>query len=217
MNIKNFFFPCRCPYCNRVISSKTSCCKECKKEFPAKSVELFLYNSRCIAPFEYKGIFKKAVLNFKFYGRVYYAQQMAAEINRVVGEKYKGESFDLITFIPLTSKGRKKRGYNQSEILAKELGKIMKIPCKKLLTKIFDNKPQHTLNPSDRRKNVIGVYKVRKAEKVKNKSILLIDDIATTGATLNEAVKILLQSGTESVLCAAFAISKGKHACNHNY
>ena len=88
------------------------------------------------------------------------------------------------------------RGYNQSELLAKEIAKILRIKTDtKTLKKTKNIIAQSTLNKEQREQNVIGAYKVKDIEKIKNKKILIFDDIYTTGSTVNECAKVLVQAG----------------------
>lgn len=88
------------------------------------------------------------------------------------------------------------RGYNQSELLAKEIAKILKIKIdSKILRKTKNNIAQSTLKKEQREQNVIGAYKVTNIEKIKHKKILIFDDIYTTGSTVNECAKTLVQVG----------------------
>ena len=101
------------------------------------------------------------------------------------------------------------RGYNQSELLAKEIAKILQIKIDtKILKKTKNNTTQSTLNKAQREKNVIGAYKLKKLEKIKNKKILIFDDIYTTGSTSNECAKVLLQAGIPKEHIGILTIAK---------
>ena len=94
------------------------------------------------------------------------------------------------------------RGYNQAELLAKECAKIMNMPYCDTLEKIRENREQHSIKASERAKNVKGVYSIIDKELVRDKKILIIDDIITTGNTLGECSGMLVKSGCNSVDCA---------------
>lgn len=109
---------------------------------------------------------------------------------------------DIITFTPLFIKRLAERGYNQSEILAQGIGKNVKIDVENLLTKTKSTKRQVVLKGEKRRKNLKGVFKLRIKNdelRIKGKNILIIDDITTTGATLNECAKTLKDAGANMV------------------
>ena len=102
-------------------------------------------------------------------------------------------NIDYITYVPLHKDKEKLRGFNQSQLLAEELSKIINVPCLNLCFKVVNNTSQTTLNHEDRRKNVLDNFKFNSeySKTIKDKNILIIDDIFTTGATTNEISKIL--------------------------
>ena len=119
------------------------------------------------------------------------------------------DDFDLITWVPISRRRKLRRGYDQVELLAQavcdELG--MEPTC--TLRKIRHNPPQSGIvGHAHRRANVLGVYSVVKPENIKDKRILLLDDIITTGATVSECARVLLTAGAKEVHCAAVAAVK---------
>lgn len=106
------------------------------------------------------------------------------------------KKYDIMIVIAISKQRNKERGYNQSELIAKEISKIIQIPiATKVLYKIKNTVPQSTLNREQREKNAKGVYKIRNINKIKNKKVLIVDDIYTTGNTVNECANILIQNG----------------------
>lgn len=98
------------------------------------------------------------------------------------------------------------RGYNQAELLAKEISKKVGVEYLPTLKKIRHNTAQSTIKDSKQRAaNVIGAYRVVDAEKVKGKYILLVDDVVTTGSTVSECARILKKSGAKAVYCLTLA------------
>lgn len=119
------------------------------------------------------------------------------------------KKYDIIIIVPISKQRKKDRGYNQSELLAKEISKIIKIPiATKVLYKIKNTVPQSSLNKKEREKNVKGVYKVKNITKLYDKKILIIDDIYTTGNTLNECAKALIQQGIKKANIGVLTIAK---------
>lgn len=105
------------------------------------------------------------------------------------------KSYDTIVPVPISSKRRKERGYNQCELIAKEIAKEVCIEYNnKSLYKIKNIKEQSKLNKEERGKNIEGVYEIRETNRLKNKKIILLDDIFTTGSTVNECCKMLKQA-----------------------
>ena len=133
------------------------------------------------------------LLNYKFNEKAYLYKTFAAIVlaNKKICDYI--DSFEIIMSVPIHKKRYYKRGYNQSELLAKEITKNFgKINFRKdMLVKIKNNTAQSTLKKEERLSNVEGAYKVREEKTLENKSILLVDDIYTTGNTANECAKML--------------------------
>ncbi len=204
-------FPYRCPYCLAVIKENELNCQNCEK----KKTDIIYYkpakgNFPCISAMPYVGVFANGIKIFKFHGKRQLAYQLAFPIAQAIVKSYTENDFDVITYVPLHKESLRKRGYNQSELLAKEIGKSLNIPVCELLKKTRKNQPQHKLKLEQRAKNVQGVYKVYDPKKINGKKILLIDDIITTGYTLGECAKTLQESDALSVHCATFAVAVAK-------
>lgn len=198
-------FPSRCPYCNSVIYSNEKMCNDCYDKCTVENIFTTLNTSKNISPYRYDGIFSKAIKDFKFYGYFNYGEQLAYVMVDSIKNAYSDISFDYIAYVPISKKKKRKRGYNQSELLAKHISRCLNVPCKDILLKIKENKTQHTLNRIDRAKNVKECFSCNNKIDINNKNILLIDDILTTGATLNECVSALNKGGAKTICCATFA------------
>ena len=117
--------------------------------------------------------------------------------------------YDIIIIVPVSSQRKKKRGYNQSEIVAKEISSIINVPIeRKILNKIKNTVPQSTLNKNQREQNARGVYCATNIKNIQNKKILIIDDIYTTGNTVNECAKILIEKGIDRKNIGVLTIAK---------
>jgi ComF family protein len=112
----------------------------------------------------------------------------------------------ILVPVPL---GRKKllyRGYNQSELLVKRLARLMGIESSSVLTRVDDNRPsQASLEKTQRARNIRGAFRVVSNTSVKDK-IILVDDVITTGATIEEAAKVLKRAGAKRVIALSFAL-----------
>ena len=109
--------------------------------------------------------------------------------------------------VPPSKKSYRERGYNQSELLAKGISAYSECKFRKLIVKIRNTEIQHTVsNAQQRKQNVKDAFSVvgKYAKEIQNKNILLVDDIMTTGATLNECCKVLYNSGAKSVICTTY-------------
>ena len=142
--------------------------------------------------FEYKEVVRKHILDYKFNDKSYMYKGFARLVLNDKKIYKKIFSYDIITSVPIHGKRKKLRGYNQSKIIAKEIANIVGIDYKDLVEKVVNNNPQSELNKDGRIKNVKDVYRL-KDNTLRKKKILIIDDICTTGSTLNEVAKELLK------------------------
>ena len=162
----------------------------------------------------YKGIVKKLLYQFKYHpylsdlkvilGRLLYEGLIQQEAY----ERFVSGKNVWITAVPLHKSRERRRGYNQSELLAKELSKALNIEyVPSILGRIKATKPQFELKKEERIKNILGAFRVNSKfqNSLKGKRIILVDDIATSGATIRECGKILKQSGADNVLGVTLA------------
>lgn len=183
----------RCDYCG---ASKDCCnCKKHKNEY-----------KRIIAPFYYEDSIENAVNRCKSSNMPFLAKEFARQISISCKEEYCDIHFDCITFVPMTGFDSFKRGFNQSQLIAKELSSLICVDSVKLLKKIRRTKPQKTQRARQRKVNVYGAFDLIDKDFVKDKTILLVDDVKTTGSTLNECAKMLKIYGAKDVYCAVFAL-----------
>lgn len=205
--ILNLFFP---PYCASCGKLGSFLCPQCKRKL-IKSTEIIhpffrkseSYLSGIISAGHFKDpILKEAIHKYKYEGVFalvpIFSKMIAGRI------KKEGLHFDIIMFVPTTKKRGSKRGYNQSELLAKELAKHFKKPLIHSLSKIKDTKTQVGLTKKEREKNLKSAF-AYKGPSLKDKSILLIDDVATTGSTLNECARVLRKKGARDIWGAVIA------------
>lgn len=204
-------YPDICPYCRKVINSGDYACIECKGKFNGIIYRKFAQgNFPCVSAVPYEGMFASAIRSFKFSEMRQFDYPLARIMAEAIATECNNETFDLITYVPLHKKNLAKRGYNQSELLANCLSQILNIPVVNTLNKTRYTKPQHKVKGKKRAENVKGAYKIEDKEAVKNKHILLIDDIITTGNTLGECAKTLDKCSPASIYCATFAITLPK-------
>lgn len=113
---------------------------------------------------------------------------------------------DCITYVPLTKKSAYRRGYNQSKLLAKALSKRIQTPAVYgAIKRVKSGRAQKGLTQAERVENVKGAFKIVKRDKFRGKNVLLVDDVLTTGSTVNEICRILLKAGTKTVYVATAA------------
>lgn len=201
--IKSSIFPNRCPFCNKPISPEEFYCEKCAKTFPDFPIKSCAKGGvMCISSFFYKDNFSKAVKNLKFNGYRQFAKNLSYLLAQTITKYATEQNFDCITYVPIHKERFKQRGYNQAQLLAKHTSDFLNLPLEDLLIKHKNNKPQHSCPAKERAINVKGVYKATDKSLIKDKNILIIDDIITSGHTLGECAKVLYKNGAKNVYCA---------------
>jgi ComF family protein len=154
--------------------------------------------------FYFEGPLREALLAFKFKGRKDVGRLLISLLEDEL--KVMREAFDFIVPLPVTEKRLKERGFNQSYVMAEEIGAITEKPVSPFsLCKQKETKDQYTLSREERRKNVRGAFAVCKAETIRGKRILLVDDLMTTGSTVREASRTLLSVKAKAVVVFTLA------------
>ncbi len=207
--ILDLIYPPKCVFCGTVLD-KSDLCIECEKTLPYTKgdsiCQKFPFVNKCISPLYYKDNVREAVLRYKFGGSSCYNRRFGAIMSDCAENNLDCGSIDMISYIPLSRKRQKHRGYNQSELLARQISKNTGVPCVSTLKKIKNNKAQSTIKDRKQRAaNVVGAYRVSDDRKLKGKHILLVDDVVTTGATLSECARMLENSGAEAVYAITLA------------
>lgn len=205
----NLLFPPKCPFCGKV-QDVPGICPDCEKDLPwipgAEALREGPGGLRCAGAVWYEKTVRDALLRLKFQGASEIAEPLGELIARCAAEQFGGE-FDTVTWVPVSKKRLRKRGYDQSELLARSACRFWDIRPVRLLEKKVDNPAQSGIrDDAARRANVLGVYEA--VGDVAGKRILLIDDICTTGATLIECTRVLEDAGAEQVVCVAVALTR---------
>ncbi|MCI8909437.1 MAG: ComF family protein [Oscillibacter sp.] len=210
----NLLFPPKCPFCGRVLD-RPGVCPACEAALPWLAEEDGLWtlpaDVPCAAPLRYEGLARKGLLRFKFQGASAAAEPLGELVARCAAERFAGE-FDVVTWVPVSRKRLRQRGYDQAELLARAACRLWNTRPVRLLDKRRDNPAQSGLHDAVlRRENVRDVYAASGA--AAGRRILLVDDICTTGATLSSCALALRQAGAETVLCctAARAVMEKVH------
>ena len=205
--IDDALFTVKCPYCGRVIKRSEYACDICKTKFPQTAFTNYAVGGyETVSPFPYNTVFAKAVKRFKFRNNPKLSKQLAFPLSAEILKAFDISKIDLITCVPMHRKTLRQRGYNQAELLAKECAEILQIEYLDTLEKFKENKFQHQLSGDKRAANVRGVYRVPDKSTVKDKNILIIDDIITTGNTLGECCRILKKSDCGNLYCATLCV-----------
>ena len=167
-----------------------------------------VYFDRCVSAVYYNDTAAETVKQLKFHRYFEAATLMARLMFIRMREDFVSLDFDYIIPVPLHPRRRRRRGYNQADCIARELGSLIKLPvADDLLVRIKSTKKQTDLSQEDRYFNVTDAFAVRDLEPVRGKNILLIDDVYTTGSTLNAAAKPLKLFGASNVVAFTFSHS----------
>lgn len=146
--------------------------------------------------FKYEDLIRSQILSLKFHEKPYVYKTITYFLKNMQKNFENLKKYDIIIVVPISKKRQKERGYNQSQLIAKEISRIIKAQVvKKIIYKIKNTVPQSSLNKKQREENAKGAYEARNIKKIKNKKVLIIDDIYTTGNTVNECAKVLVQKG----------------------
>ena len=153
----------------------------------------------------YGGVLKELIFQFKYKSNFTAGKIISKLLEEIIKEE--NIIVDVICYVPMCKKSIKKRGYNQCEIIAKDLSKELKIPVAHCMKKIKQTKEQKTLSKAEREINILGAFEVTNKNDIENKNILLIDDVLTTGATVKECSKILRKYNVNKVTVLTIAKS----------
>jgi ComF family protein len=162
---------------------------------------------RVFSSFPYSGVYKDAVLRFKYEGRKAMARELGQMMWQVTDSKAFHEAMrecDVFVPVPLHKGRERMRGYNQAMLLALALGKLYGKPVADCLRRVRRTRPMARLTPEGRLKNIKGAFLARNPEPISTKSVMLIDDIYTTGATARECASALKSAGAGRVCAFTF-------------
>ncbi len=182
-------------------------CPQCTAGYTPEPLRMLVGGSDsqpvfCRALYRYRGTVRRALLAMKFAGQC----GRAEGFGQMLGEMVRGETYDVITYVPMDKRRKRLRGYNQAELLAKHCGKVCGIPVRPVLYKTRYTGVQHDLHGVSARaaniKDAFGAVPLHGAR------VLLCDDIVTTGMTLRSCVQALQQAGASEIQCICAAWTK---------
>ncbi len=217
-------FPNVCVCCKEIIEEGEFLCDFCFEELERIQKEKICIkcgnqkkNCECkrrvyrfsgiVAPFFNETSARKAIYGFKIAKREEITKFFINEMVLAIRQNFYDIKFDEVCFVPMFKRDELKKGFNHSELLAKGVAGKLGIKFSELLLSHKKKMPQHKLRPKERMENVKGIYYCNK--NLSGKTILLVDDIKTTGATLDECTKQLLFAGAERVYCVTGVMSRG--------
>lgn len=226
----DLLFPRRCPICDEIVKAIEVCdecskkvsyirqpvCFKCGKQLEEDEREFchdctirkFSYK-RGVAAFSYSDGIKRSMYAFKYNNRREYADYYAATLVREFGNVIKSFGAEVLIPVPLHSKKLCKRGYNQAEVLARHISRLINIPVDdNFITRIRNTVPQKELKEKERIDNIKNAFQIRN-NSLKYNKIILVDDIYTTGTTIDECAGTALAAGVSEVYFVTACIGKG--------
>lgn len=211
----DLLFPPRCAFCQKLLKQgETGFCSRCQTELPwivgqaAEQKPEFI--SLCVSPLWFQGEVRESIHRYKFSDRSCYAGTYVHLMAQCVSD-HLADRFDLISWVPLSAKSLKKRGYDQSRLLAEGIAQELGADIVQTLRKVRNTRVQSGLSEeAERRANVLGAYEVTNTAQIEGKRVLLVDDVVTTGSTLSECARILRTYGAADVVCVTLARARGK-------
>lgn len=184
-----------CERCGRLIREK-GVCAGCVDGISKWDMAYCLY--------EYSFPADEMIINMKYHSKPYLSEYLGRKLGEMLKKKVKEKEFDVITFIPSAAERLSERGYNQAELLAEEVGKVMNIPVRTLIG-TEDTPHQVGLAAAERYKNARDRFSFVESGDISKMKIILIDDVMTTGATMAAASEVLRENGCEYILAATVA------------
>lgn len=219
--ILDVFFPPRCVICGEVVSRKIPCA--CIKQLDiiqlphgpidfSRGERQHEYVNSAWACYEYAEPVKKMIARFKFEGET----ELSVPLGDMLYKRYESEllqgEFDFFVESPVSAQTRKERGYSQTELLAQQLSKKSQIPfLQNVLVKNRETEKQTSLSKKERLTNVQGAFVVSFPEQIQGKNICIVDDIITTGSTLQECAKTLHVAGARNIYAICVASTPEKN------
>ena len=223
--LMRWLFPKHCPVCDEIIPLNEEYC-HCSRQESRRISNDYCHHCGCdiascdcdtenavVLPeiagvYVYSGKVRSDILDLKFNNCKRLAVKLGTDMAERCAYVYKDIDFDAVTFVPMTVDSYNKRTYNQSQLLANQVGKALFVPVEDLFNKIRQTRTQHELGGDERAQNVKASVELKAGASVEGKKVLICDDVKTTGATLNECVQALKKGGAEKICCICVAVTE---------
>ncbi len=212
----DLLFPPRCPFCRRPVAEDGTFCPECQQTLPwrlenkaRRQIDLL---EGCASALGYEGLVPGCIRRLKFGRRRGYLRSLGPLAAQCAQDHFP-QSFDLISYPPLSPKGLRRRGFDQAQLLARYVAQARGMEETALFSKKNSVRQQSRLqDAAARRANVLGAFRLLSPEAARGKRILLVDDVVTSGATLSECARLLLQAGAAGVWAVTVASAGGSRS-----
>ena len=217
MSILSFFldllYPPKCPFCGRVVDRDTPIpCPRCQSALPWTGPEEILSPPEgcdaCLSPLWYRDQVREAVHRYKFQGGQEHAAVLGGLMAQCLKSRWDGP-VHLVTWAPLSPQRLKERGYDQARLLARRVGDLCALPAAPTMEKVRDTAVQSQIgDDSARLANVQGAYQLLPGLDLSGQTVVLVDDVVTTGATLSQCAALLKEAGAARVVALTLARSR---------
>ena len=208
----DLLFPPKCPFCGKVLDQgEDGLCFACQRILPwvgEDEVRTVEFCDGCLSPLWYRDGARDGVHRYKFQNGRAHARLFGDLMAQCLQDRWE-EPVDLITWVPLSKKRLRERGYDQARLLAQRMGEVTGLPVAAALAKTRNTRTQSRLGQdASRRANVLGAYACRPEVELAGKRVALVDDVVTSGATLAECAACLRAAGAASVVVLTLARAK---------
>jgi len=191
-----------CDKCGKYLEEGKTLCADCGQNPPQFEI------ARAVGPYEEP--YRIAIKVFKFMGRKHLAPQMGTMMAGKVQAEPRFGSTDLVVPVPISQDSLQRRGFNQTDLLARQVAKELGVKMdNSIIVRVKETPHQTELSREEREKNLLCAFEVRDKKKVLDKSILLVDDVYTTGSTGRECTRVLVEAGAARVCIITWATGKG--------
>lgn len=201
-----------CLICKSRLKNANTLCQNCLDLFEKRqdqTINKIDHIDQVYIGYYYHGLLKESILKFKFSNERHLAKAFGEILSDYIIEEGIHKNVDLMLAVPLHKTSMKKRGYNQADLICKEIEKNLQIKyIKDNLVKIRHTKEQARLGLDDRRLNVKDAFSLKDPKKIANKKVLIVDDLVTSGATMENCAKVLKEAGASHVIGLGLASAR---------
>lgn len=210
--LENFIYPPKCILCGDIMpDAEEAVCPSCLDALPLtdsfSALRFGEHFSVCLSPLFYRGKLRRSFRRYKFYGQWQYAAYYSRWMMRIMAREGKSWKVDVVTWVPLNRWRQFRRGYDQTRLLAEPVARFLDRPLVRTLIK-HPKRAQSQLGGRKRWENIKNAFSIHPKADVGEKNVLLVDDLITTGSTLEEAAQVLRAAGAERVYCLTLATSE---------
>ncbi|MDL2280932.1 ComF family protein [Selenomonadales bacterium OttesenSCG-928-I06] len=214
-SLLDIFYPPKCPFCRNYTPKRNFFCDNCLnkdiKDFKIEKIDIanysLLYLDSCFSICDYDKQIRKIIINLKFHDKKNNAICLTQLLDKKAYNFFK--NIDYVVPVPLSEKRLQTRGFNQTELIFKDWATKENLIWFDILKRVRETKPQWQLNLNERKANIKNAFAIKDTPEktlIKNKTILLVDDIFTSGQTMQECAKALKKAGAKKVI--GFSVSK---------